>query len=133
MTGEINLKTIPFSDKEHADLLSLSTWMEFFGLFYYIVSGMFAFAAFFVLIIGILSTWPHILLLIGISINLVVYFVLSIYLSSNLFKSSEKFRLVVSTNDADQENLMLGFEKLIRFFWFVGTMILLSFVWLIFI
>ena len=132
MTENINLRRLPFSDSEHADLLSLSGWMEFFGLFYYIVSGMFAFAAFFVMIIGILSAGGHTLTLIGVSIILVVYCVLSIYLSTNLFKSSEKFRLVVS-NDDNQENLMLGFEKLIRFFWFVGTMILLSFVWLFFV
>lgn len=133
MTSEINLKQIPFTEQELDDLSSLSSWMEFFGFFYYIVCGMFGFAAFFILIIGILSPGAHTLMIFVVSVLLVVYCVLSINLSKNLFKSSEKFRLVVDNDDGDQGNLVLGFEKLIRFFWFVGIMNLLSFTWLLFL
>ena len=133
MKVESAITGIPFSEQEHNDLLSLSSWMEFFGFFYYIVSGMFVFAAFFVGVIGFLSASSHMFMLLGVCVLLAIFCICSIMLGMNLFKSSEKFRQVAETDDADQHYLIEGFEKMIRFFWFYGVLIILNLVWLIFI
>lgn len=111
-----------FTNNQCQDLQSTSRLMDYFGFFYYWISALFAIGAILLFIMGM----PIIALILAINC------ILSVLIASNLFKSSEKF-LKASSNESCKSNLIMGFKKLIKFFWFYGLLILINVFWILII
>ena len=123
---------LTISENEVNDLKSLLRWMDFFGFFYYVISGMYALASIIVIIMGLLSRDSNIGLLMSMSLVMIVYCIFSIAAGNRLFTSSDKFEIVINDKD-ESDNLIAAFENLKKFFWFYGGLITLSIVWLFFL
>lgn len=119
MKTEINTGNISFNDIQCQNLHSTSKYMDIFGFFYYWVSALFAIGSIILLILGLFF----------IAIILALNCILSILIASNLFKSSEKI-LLASSNESCKSNLILGFKRLIKFFWYYGLLILINIFWI---
>ncbi len=109
---------IPFSIKDELAILSMSKWMKFVGIFLMIVGAL-----------GLIGLAFGALGCVGMPINAaagVIFIValvigvgmiaLVIWQGSLAYGAAERFELVVKSDDADQDYIAWGFQKLRIFF-----------------
>lgn len=127
------MKVLQFDDNELADLKVLANWMDIFGFFYYVASGMYGLGALFLLTFSFIARGSNIFLLAGLSLVMAGYCFFSISAGRSLFKSSDNFLKILRGESDNKASLIDAFSHLRQFFWFYGALISLSIVFLFFV
>ncbi len=114
-------------------LNSLTKWMDLFGFFYYVASGMYALLGMFLISFSFITAGGNFYLLFAMGIIMGSYCLISIKAGKSLFVSSDNFLILSKSGEGDKDNILEGLEQLKKFFLLYGSLITLSFVWIFFL